>query len=84
VINSTVIIRLSSQGQDVRQISVEKSQDDCKPEKTHYESLKTYNALIGFKKLTPLVTKEIFGFDKQFEEAGYTRLEPSKEWKQAV
>jgi predicted nucleic acid-binding protein len=27
-------------------------------------------------------TKEIFGFDKQFEEAGYTRLEPSTEWKQ--
>jgi predicted nucleic acid-binding protein len=29
-------------------------------------------------------TKDIFGFDKQFEEAGYTRLEPSKEWNQAV
>jgi len=29
-------------------------------------------------------TSEIFGFDKQFEEAGYTRLEPSTEWKQAV
>jgi hypothetical protein len=27
-------------------------------------------------------TKEIFGFDKQFEEAGYTRLEPPTEWKQ--
>jgi predicted nucleic acid-binding protein len=26
-------------------------------------------------------TKEIFGFDKQFEEAGYLRLEPSTEWK---
>lgn len=26
-------------------------------------------------------TKEIFGFDKQFEEAGYTRLTPSTEWK---
>jgi predicted nucleic acid-binding protein len=25
-------------------------------------------------------TKDIFGFDKQFEEAGYTRLEPSMEW----
>ena len=28
-------------------------------------------------------TKDIFGFDKQFEEAGYTRLEPS-EWNQAA
>ena len=27
-------------------------------------------------------TKEIFGFDKQFEDAGYHRLEPSTEWKQ--
>jgi predicted nucleic acid-binding protein len=26
-------------------------------------------------------TKEIFGFDKQFEDAGYHRLEPSTEWK---
>jgi uncharacterized protein len=26
-------------------------------------------------------TKDIFGFDKQFEEAGYHRLEPSPEWK---
>jgi len=29
-------------------------------------------------------TKDIFGFDKQFEEAGYTRLEPSILWKQEV
>ena len=29
-------------------------------------------------------TKDIFGFDKQFEDAGYTRLEPSIEWKQAA
>ncbi len=29
-------------------------------------------------------TSDILGFDKQFEEAGYTRLEPSTEWKQAV
>jgi predicted nucleic-acid-binding protein len=29
-------------------------------------------------------TKDIFGFDKQFEDSGYTRLEPSTEWKQAV
>jgi predicted nucleic acid-binding protein len=28
-------------------------------------------------------TKDIFGFDKQFEEAGYHRLEPSTDWKQA-
>jgi predicted nucleic acid-binding protein len=27
-------------------------------------------------------THEIFGFDKQFEDAGYKRLEPSTEWKQ--
>ena len=26
-------------------------------------------------------TKDIFGFDKQFEDAGYQRLEPSTEWK---
>lgn len=29
-------------------------------------------------------TKEIFGFDKQFVEAGYHRLEPSTEWKEAA
>jgi predicted nucleic acid-binding protein len=28
-------------------------------------------------------TQDIFGFDKQFEEAGYMRLEPSPEWKEA-
>jgi hypothetical protein len=27
-------------------------------------------------------TKDIFGFDKQFEDAGYTRLEPSTQWNQ--
>jgi predicted nucleic acid-binding protein len=26
-------------------------------------------------------TSEIFGFDRQFEDAGYTRLEPSTDWK---
>ena len=26
-------------------------------------------------------TKDIFGFDKQFADAGYTRLAPSTEWK---
>jgi hypothetical protein len=26
-------------------------------------------------------THEIFGFDKQFEDTGYKRLEPSTEWK---
>ena len=31
-----------------------------------------------------LNTKEIFGFDKQFEDAGYHRLEPSTEWKQSA
>ena len=29
----------------------------------------------------PAGAKEIFGFDKQFEDAGYHRLEPSTEWK---
>jgi predicted nucleic acid-binding protein len=29
-------------------------------------------------------TSDIFGFDKQFEEAGYKRLEPSMEWNQGV
>ena len=29
-------------------------------------------------------TKDIFGFDKQFEEAGYRRLEPSTEWREAA
>ena len=29
-------------------------------------------------------TKDIFGFDKQFAEAGYTRLEPSTEWKKSA
>ena len=28
-------------------------------------------------------TSDIFGFDKQFADAGYKRLEPSTEWKQA-
>ena len=27
--------------------------------------------------------RDIFGFDKQFEEAGYRRLEPSTNWKKA-
>jgi predicted nucleic acid-binding protein len=29
-------------------------------------------------------TKDIFGFDKQFEDAGYHRLERSTEWKEAA
>jgi predicted nucleic acid-binding protein len=29
-------------------------------------------------------TRDIFGFDKQFAEAGYRRLEPSTDWKEAV
>ncbi|MDQ3830064.1 MAG: PIN domain-containing protein [Candidatus Tectomicrobia bacterium] len=29
-------------------------------------------------------TKDIFGFDKQFANAGYTRLEPSADWPQAA
>lgn len=29
-------------------------------------------------------TKEIFGFDKQFENAGYVRLKPSTDWKEAA
>jgi len=29
-------------------------------------------------------TKDIFGFDKQFVDAGYRRLEPSTQWKKAA
>ena len=29
-------------------------------------------------------TPDIFGFDKQFQEAGYHRLEPSTDWKRVV
>src|SRR5438270_836991 len=29
-------------------------------------------------------TLDTFGFDKQFEDAGYTRLKPSTDWKQAA
>ena len=29
-------------------------------------------------------TRDIFGFDKQFADAGYHRLAPSTEWKQAA
>ena len=29
-------------------------------------------------------TKDIFGFDRQSADAGYTRLEPATEWKQAA
>lgn len=29
-------------------------------------------------------TKDIFGFDKQFVDAGYTRLTPSPDWKNAA
>jgi predicted nucleic acid-binding protein len=29
-------------------------------------------------------TLDIFGFDKQFADAGYHRLEPSKDWKEAA
>jgi len=29
-------------------------------------------------------TQDIFGFDKQFKDAGYTRLEPATEWKQTA
>jgi|SRR5271166_5204961 len=29
-------------------------------------------------------TKEIFGFDKQFEDSGYLRLTPSTEWEKAA
>jgi hypothetical protein len=37
VINSTVIIRLSSPGKDVTQTIVEESSDDCKPKNTQQE-----------------------------------------------
>jgi len=29
-------------------------------------------------------TQDVFGFDKQFKDAGYTRLEPATEWKQTA
>ena len=29
-------------------------------------------------------TKDVFGFDMQFVEAGYQRLEPSTEWQQGA
>jgi predicted nucleic acid-binding protein len=29
-------------------------------------------------------TRDIFGFDKQFEDTGYRRLEPSKNWKKTA
>jgi hypothetical protein len=29
-------------------------------------------------------TKDIFGFDKQFEDAGYHRLAPAPAWKEAA
>lgn len=29
-------------------------------------------------------TEDIFGFDKQFEDAGYRRLKPSTEWREAA
>ena len=32
---STVVMRLSSQGQDVTQTSLEESSDDCKPKNVH-------------------------------------------------
>jgi hypothetical protein len=39
VINSTVLIRLSSRGQDVTESSVEELSDDCKPQNVHHEFL---------------------------------------------
>jgi hypothetical protein len=35
VIKSTVVMRLSSQGKDVTQTSVEESSNDCKPKSVH-------------------------------------------------
>ena len=35
-VKSTVVMRLSSQGKDVTQTSVEESLDDCKPKNTYY------------------------------------------------
>jgi hypothetical protein len=42
VINSTVVIRLSSQGKDVTQTSVEESADDHKAQNLYYWSLQFY------------------------------------------
>src|SRR5215468_1745518 len=56
VINSTVIIRLSSPGKDVTESSVEESSDDCKSKNVHYEFLQFYTRCVVCKRLTPLVT----------------------------
>ena len=41
-VSSTVIMRLSSQGKDVTQTSVEESSDDCKPKNVCHWFLQFY------------------------------------------
>src|SRR5881275_584914 len=47
VINSTVLMRLSFQGQAVTQTSVEESSDDCKPKNLHLLVCTVLYKLIG-------------------------------------
>ena len=42
MIKSTVVMRLSSQGKDVTETSMEESSDDYKPKNTYYEFLQFY------------------------------------------
>ena len=56
----TVVMRLSSQGKDVTQTSVEESSDDCMPINLHHEFLQFYLQLGGFKRLTPSVIKAMY------------------------
>jgi hypothetical protein len=44
VIKSTVVMRLSSQGQAVTQTSVEESSDNCKPKNLAHWFLQVYNS----------------------------------------
>jgi hypothetical protein len=55
VINSTVIIRLSSPGKDVTESSVEESSNDCKCKNVPHEFVQFYTHCIVGKRLTPLV-----------------------------
>src|SRR6266516_219957 len=57
MIQSHVVMRLSSPGKDVTETSVEESSDDCKPKNVHHEFLQFYTHRAVCKKLTPLVSR---------------------------
>ena len=63
---------------------------DCacrfKRQKWMVEVLRETSSDIGRRGLTGHEREllDIFGFDKQFEDTGYTRLEPSTEWSQVA